>query len=194
MEITETLYVTDRKQWRSWLAKNHASANEIWLIYYKVNSDKPRIPYNDAVEEALCYGWIDSTVKKLDIDRFVQRFSPRRKNSKLSVMNKERIWRLMENGKMTAFGLEKIKHHLAEYNSKDTDTPEIKVFKIPADILDELKTDTIVWDNFSKFPDSYKRIRIGWIDGARIRPVEFQKRLKYFIKMTSKNKMFGMVQ
>ena len=194
MEITETLYVTDRRRWRSWLAKNHASANEIWLIYYKVNSGKPRIPYNDAVEEALCYGWIDSTLKKLDKDCYAQRYSPRRKYSKLSVMNRERIRRLMENGKMTAFGLEKIKHHLAENTGNDTDTPEFKDFKSPADILEELKRDTIVWDNFCKFPDSYKRIRIGWIDGARIRPEEFQKRLKYFIKMTSKNKMFGMVR
>src|SRR4030043_411843 len=112
MEITETLYVTDRREWRSWLAKNHRAAKEIWLIYYNKKSGKPRIPYNDAVEEALCYGWIDSIIKKYDVERAAQRFSPRRKNSPLSEMNKERIRKLIQSNKMTPAGLESIKHHL----------------------------------------------------------------------------------
>src|SRR5437867_3892694 len=101
-----------RKQWRSWLARNHRSASEIWLIYYKKDSGKPRIPYNAAVEEALCYGWIDSTVKRIDNERIAQRFSPRRKNSGLSEMNKERVRRLIKAKKMTRFGLESIRQHL----------------------------------------------------------------------------------
>jgi uncharacterized protein YdeI (YjbR/CyaY-like superfamily) len=117
MEITEILYVTDRNDWRAWLEKNYASAKEIWLIYYNKKSGKPRIPYNDAVEEALCFGWIDSIVKKYDEERAAQRFSPRRKNSQLSQLNKERIRRLVEAGKMTPIGLESIKHHLE--NSQD---------------------------------------------------------------------------
>ena len=78
MDIGKTLYVTDRKQWRSWLAKNHTKAKEIWLIYYRKSSGKKRIPYNDAVEEALCYGWIDSIMKSIDEKSFAQRFSPRK--------------------------------------------------------------------------------------------------------------------
>src|SRR5213080_2963742 len=73
MEIGTTLYVQDRRQWRSWLARHHQTAPEIWLIYYKKHSGKPRIPYNDAVEEALCYGWIDSITKPVDEDRWAQR-------------------------------------------------------------------------------------------------------------------------
>lgn len=194
MEIKETLYVHDRAKWRSWLAENHAIADEIWLIYYKVNSNKPRIPYNDAVEEALCYGWIDSTVKRLDDERFVQRFSPRRKNSQLSELNRERIRRLIENGRMTSVGLEKVRHHLEGDSKKRKGDVSFKEYKLPDDILDTLKKDPVIWKNFRAFPESYKRIRIGWIDSARERPEIFQTRLRYFIKMTGKNKMFGMVR
>src|SRR5689334_13365691 len=112
MNIGKTLYAKNRMQWRSWLAKHHRSASEIWLVYYKKNSGKQRIPYNDAVEEALCYGWIDSTLKPIDKDRYAQRFSPRRKNSVLSEMNKERVRRLVRARKMTAFGLASIRHHM----------------------------------------------------------------------------------
>jgi uncharacterized protein YdeI (YjbR/CyaY-like superfamily) len=194
MKITKTLYVTNRKQWRSWLARNHASADEIWLVYYKKNSGKPRIPYNDAVDEALCYGWIDSTVKALGRDRNAQRFSPRRKNSRLSEMNKERIRRLIKAGKMTPVGLERIKHHLKVNKGDGKSDSGIKDFIMPADILEVLKADKEVWNNFKRFPEHYKRIRIGWIDTARRRPEEFKKRLRYFMKMTKINKTFGMIQ
>lgn len=194
MQIGKTLYVKNRKQWRSWLTKNHRTAAEIWLVYYKKHSGKPRIPYNDAVEEALCYGWIDSTVKTVDQDRMAQRFSPRRKNSGLSEMNKERVRRLIKARKMTRSGLESIRHHLAEGTAKSSPSQKLAKFNMPADILETLKADPVVWKNFQKFPASYKRIRIGWIDGARKRPDEFAKRLRYFLKMTAKNKRFGMVQ
>ena len=101
MELGKTLYVTDRKKWRSWLAKNHNKEKDIWLIYYRKSSGKKRIPYNDAVEEALCYGWIDSIQKRIDEEKFAQRFSPRKPNSVLSQMNKERIHKLIEQKKMT---------------------------------------------------------------------------------------------
>ena len=194
MEITDTLYVVDSEQWRDWLAKNHSSAKEIWLIYYKKNSSKLRIPYNDAVDQALCYGWIDSTIKTLDKDRNAQRFSPRRKNSGLSEMNKERIRRLIKSRKMTSFGLESINHHLEDNKDKRLGHPIVKVFEMPEDILKVLKADKLVWTNFKKFPVHYKHIRIGWIDAARKRPEVFTKRLNYFIKMTAKNKMYGLIQ
>src|ERR1039458_1395740 len=105
MEVGKTLYVTNRKQWRSWLLKHHKTASDIWLVYYKKESGKRRIPYNDAVEEALCYGWIDSRTKPRDKESWVQRFTPRRKKSPLSEMNKERVRRLIKAGKMTRSGL-----------------------------------------------------------------------------------------
>lgn len=194
MKIGKTFYAADRKQWRSWLAKNHQSESEIWLIYYKKNSNKPRIPYNDAVEEALCYGWIDSTLKPRDEISYLQRFSPRRENSRLSEMNKERVRRLIKAKKMTRFGLESIQHHMENGSNNSKRSTIIKKFSIPKDILSELKADPLVWKNFKRFPESYRRIRTGWIDASRNHPVVFAQRLKYFLKMTAKNKMFGMVR
>jgi uncharacterized protein YdeI (YjbR/CyaY-like superfamily) len=190
MELGETLYVTTRTEWRSWLKEHHTTEKGIWLVYYKKHTGKPRIPYNDAVEEALCYGWIDSTVKKLDDERFAQRFTPRKqgsKSSKLSETNKARIHRLVKQQKMTAAGLAAVKHLL-------DDPSENAEFIIAPDILDALQKDKTTWENFQQFPDSYKRIRIGWIEMARTRPQIFEQRLRYFITMTGKNKRFGMVQ
>ena len=194
MEVGKTLYVTKRRQWRSWLSKHHKTTNDIWLIYYKKQSRRRRIPYNVAVEEALCYGWIDSLTKPRDAESWVQRFSPRKKKSALSEMNRERIRRLIKAGKMTRFGLASLEHHLDKRSPKSSPSAELKKFILPKDILNRLKTDAVVWKNFSKFSDSYKRIRIGWIEGARKRPEIFAQRLRYFTKMTAKNRKFGMVQ
>lgn len=193
MEIGKTLYVTNRCHWRSWLAKNHSVAHEIWLIYYRKDSGKPRIPYGDAVEEALCYGWIDSITKPIDEKRWAQRFSPRRKNSVLSEINKERVRRLIRSRKMTKVGIAILQHHMTS-RSTTSGSPKLKRFAFPNDIIKELKATPVAWRHFQKFPESYKRIRIAWIDGARKRPEVFQQRLRYFIKMTVRNKRYGMVQ
>ena len=91
MEITKTLHITNRKDWRDWLKKNYKTEKEIWLVYHKKATGKPRIEYNDAVEEALCFGWIDSIVKTLDEEHTVQRFSPRKPKAKYSQANIERL-------------------------------------------------------------------------------------------------------
>ena len=98
MEIGETLYVVDRKPWREWLEANFETARDIWLIYPNKASGQPRILYNDAVEEALCFGWIDSIIKKLDNLRTVQRFTPRNPKSGYSQQNKERLRWLADEG------------------------------------------------------------------------------------------------
>jgi uncharacterized protein YdeI (YjbR/CyaY-like superfamily) len=182
MKVGKTFYAANRKQWRAWLANHHKTAREIWLIYYKKESGKPRIPYNDAVEEALCYGWIDSILKPIDKKKYAQRYSPRKKTSKLSDMNRERMRRLIKSGRMTKAGLAAIEH-----TGKGPS-------KLPADILARLKRDPTTWRNFQQFPASYKRIRIGWIAAARPRREAFEQRLRYFLKMTARNKRFGMVQ
>jgi uncharacterized protein YdeI (YjbR/CyaY-like superfamily) len=110
MKPEKTLHVADRKLWRAWLAKHHRSETEIWLIYYRKETGTPRISYNDAVLEALCYGWIDSTLIAIDKERFAQRFTVRRKTSSLSQMNKERIYKLIAQRKMTKAGLAAIAH------------------------------------------------------------------------------------
>ena len=95
MDLGETLYVTEREAWREWLAAHHAAEAEIWLVYYRKGSGRPSLAYNDAVEEALCFGWIDSIVKKHGPESRAQRFTPRRRGSALSEMNKARVRRLV---------------------------------------------------------------------------------------------------
>lgn len=184
MKIGKTLHVSTRKAWRAWLAKNHDSRKDIWLIYYKKGSGKPRIPYNEAVEEALCYGWIDSITKPIDGKKYAQRFSPRKPNANWSAKNIERLRRLIRQKRVTKAGIKAAKDVLEKPAS----------VLLPPDVLKALKEDPKVWKNFSRFPASYKRIRIGWIDGSRNRPEFFQRRLQYFLKMTAQNKRFGMVR
>src|SRR5262245_9723901 len=100
MDITNTLYITNPKDWRKWLKKHYKKEKEIWLVYYKKETGKPRIAYNDAVEEALCFGWIDSIVKKLDKEQTAQRFSPRKPNAKYSQANIERLRSLVTKKKV----------------------------------------------------------------------------------------------
>ena len=179
MEITKTLHVTNRKDWRKWLRKHYSSEKEIWLVYNKKHTGKPRIAYNDAVEEALCFGWIDSIAKSLDHERTAQRFSPRRSNSPYSPANKERLRKLLKQRKV----IKEVRESLGSILEDD--------FAIPRDILKAIEANEQAWEHFQGFSDAYKRIRIGFIEGARDRPAEFEKRLRYFIRMTEKNKMYG---
>jgi uncharacterized protein YdeI (YjbR/CyaY-like superfamily) len=179
MENHKTLYLTDRKNWRQWLEKNFNKENEIWLVFPKKSSGKPRLPYNDAVEEALCFGWIDSIVKSLDENNSIQRFSPRIPNSPYSQPNIERLRWLSK---------EKLLHP----SIKDTVDSVLKEnYIFPADIINVIKKNKTAWENFNKFSDTYKRIRIAYIDAARKRPEEFHKRLTNFIKKTRENKRIG---
>jgi uncharacterized protein YdeI (YjbR/CyaY-like superfamily) len=182
MDIGETLYVTDRADWRAWLEKHHTKTLEIWLVFPKLASSRPRLPYNDAVDEALCFGWIDSIIKTYDVTSRAQRFTPRRPGSPLSAMNKERVLRLREAGLMTQAGLDAV-----------GDVKEEPV-EIAPDILEALQADEETWRHFQSFPESYKRIRIGFIEAARRRREVFKQRLDYFLKMTKQGKRFGMVQ
>ena len=182
MNIGKTLRVTTRKAWRAWLEKNHACKKEIWLVYATKKSGKPRVAYSDAVEEALCFGWIDSTMKPIDENYFAQRFSPRRSaKSQLSETNKERVRRMIRAGLMTPAGLEKVRARMSEE------------FVLPADIVAALKRDPKTWRNFQRFPKWYQRVRVGWLDMSRRRSDIFQARLRYFLKMTAQNRRYGQV-
>ena len=188
MDITETLYVTGPEQWRRWLQKNHARKKEVWLIYYYKASGKKRISYNDAVDGALCFGWIDSTAKRMDHHRFAQRFTPRRSTSNLSQLNKERVRKLIKEGKMTSSGLKAISHVFKPHLDKVE-------LEIPKSILSAIKKNSLAWKHFQTLPESYKRIRVAYIiDRKRHGQKEFKSSLAYFIKMTAKGKRFGFVR
>jgi uncharacterized protein YdeI (YjbR/CyaY-like superfamily) len=178
MEIKENLYVKTRKEWRTWLSKNYKKKKEIWLIYYKKHTNKPRIQYDEAVEEAMCFGWIDSTAKKIDEESFAQKFTPRSKHI-YSQLNKERLKILLKDNKVMPEIANTLNYILKEK------------YIFPKDILKAIKKNKAAWTNYQNFSEAYKRIRIAYVDDARDVKEIFEKRLKNFIKQTEKNKMIG---
>jgi len=179
MDISETLYITNRKDWRTWLEDNFETADEIWLVFPKKASGKESIPYNDAVEEALCFGWIDSIVKGIDELHTARRFTPRQPNSGYSQPNKERLKWLAENDRLHPSIVESVQPILEEE------------FVFPEDILAAIKANEVAWTNYQAFSGAYKRIRIAYIDAARRCSEEFKKRLASFIKSAEQNKLIG---
>jgi uncharacterized protein YdeI (YjbR/CyaY-like superfamily) len=161
------------------LEEHYRSASEIWLVSYLKKTGKPSVPYNDAVEEALCFGWIDSIVKKLDEERYAQRYTPRKARSGYSQTNKERLKKLIEQEKV----MPEVLAGLDEIGLED--------FEYPVDIMAALQEDEKAWENFQRYSGSYKRIRIAYIHVARDRPGEYEKRLAHLIKMTEQDKQFG---
>jgi uncharacterized protein YdeI (YjbR/CyaY-like superfamily) len=176
MEITETLTVQNRTEWRAWLAEHYVSKHEIWLIFDK---PKPALTYLESVNEALCFGWIDGIAKRLNEHQTVQRFTPRHAKSNWTQLNKERARKLIQQGLMTEAG-RAVLPDLA-----------LEAFQIAPDILEALQSEVETWTNFQAFPDVYQRIRIGYIEEVRKQPQVFQTRLKNFLKQTGRNKMFG---
>jgi uncharacterized protein YdeI (YjbR/CyaY-like superfamily) len=177
MEIAPTYKPTDRNAWRSWLEQHHATKHEIWLLL-DTAPELSAISYLDAVEEAICFGWIDSTQKRFSPQEIAQRFTPRKKNSNWTELNKERARRLIRLGLMTDAGLATL--------------PDLsKDLEISLDIVESLKAEPDAWSNFLAFPALYCRVRIGYIEEMRKNPREFERRLRNFVRKTSQNKMFG---
>lgn len=173
----EIRYFENREDWRKWLSHNFDTAPGIWFVFPCKSSGEKSVLYNDAVEEALCFDWIDSTIKSLDKAHKIQRFTPRNPRSTYSQANKERLKWLLANGMIHPDFEDKVQTVLS------------KPFVFPVDIIDRLKEDKVVWENYRHFPEAYKRIRIAYIEAARMRPEEFEKRLNHFIGKTKENKM-----
>ena len=166
----------DREEWRSWLAEHFESESEVWFVFPTLASGEKGVSYNDAVEEALCFGWIDGRAGTLDETHQLRRFTPRRKGSSYSQPNIERLILLHSQGLIHPKVLPLIEEVIR--------TP----FVFPKDILDAIREDDLAWTNYQTFTESYKRIRIAYIDAARKRPDEFSKRLDSFIKKTREGK------
>lgn len=160
------LYVKTREEWRKWLEENHTTVHGIWLIYYKKPSGKPRIPYDEAVEEALCFGWIDGKIKRVNEDYYMQWFSPRRPVSRWSELNMSKVRNLIKEGRMKPAGLlvyeEAIKKPSLIYNTKKDEN-----LIVPDDLLIALKNNDISYNNFMKFPPSSRRLYVFWLNDAK---------------------------
>jgi uncharacterized protein YdeI (YjbR/CyaY-like superfamily) len=176
VDITETIEPRNRAEWRGWLDANCSVKQEIWLVSVK---GQQGISYVDSVLEGLCFGWIDGIKKRLDDQRTGQRFTPRRPKGNWTELNKERARGLIAEGLMTSAGLAVL--------------PDLTVVDLVLadDIAQALRAEKHARENFERFPDLYKRIRIAHIEESRKQADEFEKRLAKFVQQTALNKMFG---
>jgi uncharacterized protein YdeI (YjbR/CyaY-like superfamily) len=188
----KTYFAKDRKAWRKWLEKNHATSPGIWLIYYKKTSSKKRLEYSDAVEEALCFGWIDSTARPMDEEKYMQRFTPRKPKSGWSNLNKQRIERMIEQSLMTAAGLEKIDSAKknGSWESLDKIYVPVEQLQIPSDLAKEFSRNKKAKNNFENFAVFTRRQFLYWINAAK-RDDTRKERIKLAVMMCAANKKPG---
>ena len=184
------LHVKNRKDWRKWLCDNHQKEKEIWLVYYKKHTGYPRVSYNDAVEEALCFGWIDSIVKTIDDETYMQKFTPRKAKSNWSDSNKKRVAKLIGTGELTAAGLKTIETAKAN-GCWDRAITSTKSVEMPVELENALGVNKDAKDFFTSLSPSCQRQYMGWIGSAK-RPETRQKRAKEAISMLNKKQKLGM--
>ena len=177
MTPTNIFYAKDRAEWRAWLAENFEKESEIWFVFPTKASGEVGVSYNDAVEEALCFGWIDSTARRLDESHGIRRFTPRRDGSPYSRPNIERLVWLDERGMLHPSVRERVLPIISE------------PYVFPEDIISAIKSDTGAYKHYQTLTEPYKRIRVAYIDAARHRPDEFKKRLAAFISKTRAGKL-----
>lgn len=180
MEIHQLLSARTRQELRNWLSDNHESEKECWVrVNRSKTPDHDMISYLDAVEEALCFGWIDSTCKKLSSGGVAQRLTPRKPKSPWTELNKARVRRLERLGLMTEAG----RLVLPDMNPEH--------FVIDPEIEQWLRQNTAAYENFKKFPPLYQRVRIDTIQSKKRKPEVFQSRFEKFQAYTIKNQMYG---
>jgi len=173
-----------RAQWRAWLAKNHRRTTGVWLVWYRRETGKPRVEYAHAVEEALCYGWIDSKAMTLDATRSMQWFSPRKSGSRWSALNKERVARMIAQRRMTAAGLAKVAAAQADGSWSRLDG--VEALEIPRDLAAAFRRHRRSGVHFEMFPASVKRMILAWILEAK-KPETRARRIEETARLASQN-------
>ncbi len=184
MSKEKELYFKNRTEWRRWLLENYNTSKEIYIIFYKVNSKKESMRWEEAVQEALCFGWIDSTVKKIDEEKRKQRFTPRKAKSGWSKVNKNHIIKLTKNNLMHESGLQKITE--AKKDSSWSIYDDIENLKIPENLKQEFDKNKRSFENYKKFSKSYKKSYLHWLNQAK-REETKKKRILEIIKLCEKN-------
>jgi uncharacterized protein YdeI (YjbR/CyaY-like superfamily) len=195
MKELDHIFFKDSSSFRNWLKEYHEYSPGIWVIFYKKHLNKAGITYNEAREEALCYGWIDSLIKRLDDEQYVRKFTPRTNFSKWSDVNKKIVQSLINNGRMTEAGLRKIDVYLktgkVDWSSHNLIHKEAQKLNIPSFVEDALVKNEPAWTNFQKLAPTYKRHYILWITNAK-RASTIEKRLEESISLLKQNKKLGL--
>jgi len=186
-----TLYVRTRDEWRSWLEDNHDSIKVIWLLYYKKHTCRERIPYDDAVEEALCFGWIDSIVKRIDEISYCQKFTPRNPGSRWSESNIKRAMEMIEQGKMTPAGMKFYQEVLDNPDLQLKSNENSRDLKLPDDLKERLNKRPDAMQFFSECSRSYKNNCIRWVEAAKKAETR-QRRIKEVTDKSNKKEKIGL--
>lgn len=181
----ETFCPTSKQDWRQWLQENHNLKQSVWLIYFKKKSNTPSISWSEAVDEALCFGWIDSIAKPIDAEKFMQFFCKRKSNSVWSKINKEKVKRLIEEGLITQAGLDSIER--AKQNGSWTILDDVEELKIPEDLEMEFETKSGSKDYFLSLSKSVRKAILQWITLAK-RPETRQKRITEMAELAAQKK------
>jgi len=190
MDTNAALDFKNIQEWHRWLEKNHDKQAEAWLIIYKKRSKQTGLRYYEALEEALCFGWIDGKMKSIDRERFTLRFSTRKAKSVWSKINKDQAEQLIAQGRMASAGLAKIQEAKrngawdAAYTNKTRD-------EIPTDLKKALKENPIAWNNFNDLANSYQNMYVGWVVGAKTEETR-KKRIVEVLRRSALNKKPGM--
>ncbi|MCV9386742.1 YdeI/OmpD-associated family protein [Reichenbachiella ulvae] len=180
----ETFYPKNQTEWRNWLEEHHQSAQSIWVVFYKTSTNIPSITWSDAVDEALCFGWIDSTKKTIDEESYMQYFSKRKPNSNWSKINKKKIEYLIQNNLMADAGLESIK--VAKENGSWTFLDPIEALEVPEDLEDALLNNQNAMAYYEGLSKSVKKILLHWVYSAK-RPETRQKRITEIAECASES-------
>ncbi|CAN5333546.1 YdeI/OmpD-associated family protein [soil metagenome] len=184
MLTVETFYPANRREWREWLQENHEKKQSVWLIYYKKKSNIPTVMYSEAVDEALCFGWIDSKAKPLDENKFMQFFCRRKPNSVWSKVNKEKVQRLIDEKLMTKAGYEIIE--TAKENGSWTILDEAEALVIPKDLERELNKKLTAKTYFLGLSRSDKRNILQWLVIAKRQETRL-KRIIEIVELAHQN-------
>ena len=182
MKITKSYTPSSPAAWRNWLAQNHDREQEVWLVYVKAGRGQTNIDYESSVEEALCFGWIDSIIQKIDRETYARKFNPRRMDSKWSETNKRRVLKVIREGRMTEAGMAKVR-----FDVKGVDTrtrkpkPKRAPVQMPEKMEQALKSHPGLWEAFQKVSPSYRRSYILWLSDAK-KPETFERRLQILIE------------
>ena len=185
MQIDENsiFYPSTLGEWRQWLSENHVEKEFVWLVFYKKKTGKPTITWSQSVDEALCFGWIDSVQKKYDEERSIQFFSKRKPKSTWSKINKEKIKNLINEGRMTQAGLDCIT--IAKQNGSWTILDEVEELIIPEDLAIELNAKADAKDFFMSLSKSIRKAMLQWLVLAK-RPETRQKRITEIVELADK--------
>jgi uncharacterized protein YdeI (YjbR/CyaY-like superfamily) len=179
-----TLDVRTRERWRQWLAKHQASCPGVWLVRHKQHAGVTSMPYEDLVREALCFGWVDSLIKRLDDDRYAIKVTPRKPTSKWSDINRTRWAELKASGRLTAAGL-------AAAPTKNSYAPRPVIPELPVEIARALKAHAKAWAFFRELAPTYRRDFVVWIHTAK-RPETRARRIRESIALLAAGKKLGL--